>query len=339
VDERAEKASEDTGSNDLASQSIFAAFLDRDKDGKIRDFGSAASNKSIFSTNISSDSSSSAKPISIFANKGFDPSASAATFGNLFQKETADKEKGVSLESLQGNTLFHKGQPISNGEDNESVVFKARAKLYRRKAGVSKWAETGKGPLRLLKSKAAGVDSSKENEAVGTRLVMRRELSENGAGSKLLLNVPVNGLSVEIIDQRNVLLTCAQNHTSDNETSPQISDEMPVSQFLAIAKVQNTEEIAAKLSNHGLQTVQDMKEESAKLIKALQEHFAGDESAIDKHTKVFEKIWREAGLQTFLIKLAGQVNGRASADAVSKQTEEFVQHIVEAQAAVESCRK
>jgi hypothetical protein len=74
-------------------------------------------------------------------------------------------------------------------------------------------------------------------------------------GSTLLLNVPTKGLSVEIMDERNILLTCANNFASSEKD----------------------------------------------------------------------------GVTTFLIRLVGAVNGRASADAAGKQAADLVAKIKELQ--------
>jgi hypothetical protein len=74
-------------------------------------------------------------------------------------------------------------------------------------------------------------------------------------GSTLLLNVPTKGLSVEIMDERNILLTCANNFASSEKD----------------------------------------------------------------------------GVTTYLIRLVGAVNGRASADAAGKQAADLVAKIKELQ--------
>jgi hypothetical protein len=172
-------------SKDPAAESIFGAFLEKDKNGKICDFGPTT--KSIFSTKsffsktpgeLGSSFISVTEPVSIFAKASATTTTPFTNFAlkdaSKIFKESTDAEVKEPDSSILGN------ESISNGEDKESVVFSLRVKLYWRKTGAgadeTKWAEAGKGPLRLLKS------SSNEKEVVSTRLVMRRELSENGAG-------------------------------------------------------------------------------------------------------------------------------------------------------------
>jgi hypothetical protein len=173
-------------SGKLASQSIFGAFLEKDKDGKVSDFG-PTSKKSIFSVVPSGGASSSfstASPASVFANKGHASSTADKTpFTNFLQKDAPKILKQAAADTIESGSPVFGSETVSNGEDNESVVFNLRAKLYWRKTGgeETKWAEAGKGPLRLLKSGSSDSDDNKK-EAASTRLVMRRELSENGAG-------------------------------------------------------------------------------------------------------------------------------------------------------------
>ncbi|BEJ04677.1 hypothetical protein CcaverHIS641_0204940 [Cutaneotrichosporon cavernicola] len=55
--------------------------------------------------------------------------------------------------------------PTKTGEDEEDVVFKMRAKLFRFNKEDSEWKERGTGDVRLLKHKATGK----------TRVLMRRD--------------------------------------------------------------------------------------------------------------------------------------------------------------------
>ena len=70
-------------------------------------------------------------------------------------------------------------------------------------AGKTEWVEVGTGPLKVLRSDS---DSS-------SRIVMRRENTPGGIGTKLLLNVLLKGGHVKAIKQadRAVLFTCFEN--------------------------------------------------------------------------------------------------------------------------------
>eukprot|EP00658_Telonema_sp_P-2_P054815 TRINITY_DN435_c0_g1_i5.p1 TRINITY_DN435_c0_g1~~TRINITY_DN435_c0_g1_i5.p1 ORF type:complete len:199 (-),score=58.50 TRINITY_DN435_c0_g1_i5:159-755(-) len=90
-----------------------------------------------------------------FANVGAPPETTNETEEDGDAAETLEEECGATFEPLVQLSL----QQVCSGEDDEDVLFKMRAKLFRfgkDVGGDACWKERGKGELKLLKNKENG---------------------------------------------------------------------------------------------------------------------------------------------------------------------------------------
>ncbi|EPY53123.1 ran GTPase binding protein Sbp1 [Schizosaccharomyces cryophilus OY26] len=93
-------------------------------------------------------------------------------------------------------------------EEDEEVVFKMRAKLFRFNKDASEWKERGTGDARLLKHKKSGK----------TRLVMRRDKTFKVCANHLLM--PEMKLTPNVGSDRSWVWTVAAD-VSEGEPSPE----------------------------------------------------------------------------------------------------------------------
>ena len=96
-------------------------------------------------------------------NKEF-TGAGAQLFGQESNQQDDDPEREVSGIDFKPIVQLEKIEQ-SSGEENEIIIYKQRAKLYRYDKETSQWKERGVGILKLLKHKLSGQ----------IRVLMRRE--------------------------------------------------------------------------------------------------------------------------------------------------------------------
>ncbi|CAB4255257.1 similar to Saccharomyces cerevisiae YDR002W YRB1 Ran GTPase binding protein [Maudiozyma barnettii] len=81
-------------------------------------------------------------------------------------KKTDDDAEAVEENDPQFEPIVHLEKvDVKTNEENEDVLFKVRAKLFRFDAEAKEWKERGTGDCKFLKSKATGK----------VRLLMRRD--------------------------------------------------------------------------------------------------------------------------------------------------------------------
>mmetsp|Transcript_12088 Transcript_12088/g.12452 ORF Transcript_12088/g.12452 Transcript_12088/m.12452 type:complete len:468 (-) Transcript_12088:406-1809(-) len=156
--------------------------------------------------------------------------------------ETNNDEQGIqdnnnNNDDLDSTGPFSPSHNIANGESDEECILQLRTKLFRfsRNGNKTEWIEIGIGPLRILQPSTKVLTeenlevSNESNVFKHSRLVMRRENTIRGVGTKLLLNVLLSS-SVTIGRQaeKAIRFTCfseSSPSTSTTTTSSSLSTE------------------------------------------------------------------------------------------------------------------
>lgn len=132
------------------------------------------------------------------------------------KKDTDSKDDDVADEE-EANVHFEplvqlEKVDVKTNEEDEEVIFKVRAKLFRFHADTKEWKERGTGDVKFLKHKTTGK----------TRILMRRDKTLKICANHLIL--PDTELKPNIGSDRSWVYTVAAD----------ISDEEPEAMTLAI---------------------------------------------------------------------------------------------------------
>lgn len=218
------------------SSSVFGK--DKSSGGSLLSTIGSTKVEAIFGTSTTSSSSNDDGTL-----KGTAPGGEAGHAGADAEAEGDSPEQAAALEAqaelstehaVYGKTYAMTGGPILTGEESETCLLQVRAKLFKlvtklpekpdsdddaadtksrdkrspESAPAKEWSEVGVGPLRVLKAKESGSDTSSSSSNNGARIVMRREDKKGGLGTKVILNAKIKTHSSAMLQGEKSLCFC-----------------------------------------------------------------------------------------------------------------------------------
>jgi len=142
------------------------------------------------------------------------------------EKNPQQNEEDPSSEVVIEKTSNLKDKEVFSGEENEDIIFKMRAKLYRFDQPSKQWKERGIGDIKFLKHKETGK----------IRILMRREKTFKVCANHFLL--PDFKLTENAGSDRSWVWSCPAD----------FSDEEPKKEVFSLkfGSVENAQKFKAK---------------------------------------------------------------------------------------------